>query len=109
MLGLFVGAGRRAGGIGFEMSDVLVAFYTVARSAQAAAPHVIDKAKRFRGEFERAGANNVVWITAPPHRLLDIVDRCVAGYAYSRRSGPTLPRTAACRYATTREGVRLSV
>lgn len=62
-----------------DSSDLLVAFYTDARSAETAAPYVMRNVKRFRGEFDRSGANNIVWIAAPPHRLVDIVDGCVGG------------------------------
>lgn len=40
---------------------------------------MIENVKRFHGEVDRAGAENIIWLAVPPHGLLDIVRGCVAG------------------------------
>jgi|GEM_PF-4663621 hypothetical protein len=68
-----------AGELNLDLSTVLVGFYSDARLAKAAVPRVIENVRRVHGEVDRAGADNIVWGAAPPHRLLHIVQGCVAG------------------------------
>lgn len=68
-----------AGELNLDSSTVLVGFYSDARHAEAAVPRVIENVRRVHGEINRAGADNIVWPAAPPHRLLHIVQGCIAG------------------------------
>jgi len=68
-----------AGELNLDSSTVLVGFYSDARQAEAAVPRVIENVRRVHGKVDRAGADNIVWPAAPPHRLLDTVQGCVPG------------------------------
>jgi hypothetical protein len=62
-----------------DIADSLIAFYSDPGQAQRAEPAIVKNVRRFGGQVQRAGAENVAWIASPPNRLRDIVQTCTAG------------------------------
>jgi hypothetical protein len=59
--------------------DALVGFYSDARHAARSAQRVMKNVNRGGGQFERAGAESIVWLTPPPHAVRAIVQTCIGG------------------------------
>jgi hypothetical protein len=59
------------------LGAALIAFYSGVQDAEISAPHVIKNVKRGGGQFERAGTQSIVWLTAPPHSVRDVVEACI--------------------------------
>lgn len=62
-----------------DTSDSLIGFYGDRGQAQRLEPAVVKNAKRFSGQVERDGAENIVWVASPPRRLREIVQTCTPG------------------------------